>query len=145
MHEVQVPKIDVNDEYVTVVVWHVENHSKVKKGQVVCTLETSKASWDVNVIEPGEYLVELNYAGSGRLVWSVESDEGKKVQNQQNSSHIFINYPMGWMRFDKAGKHIVSVSLVEGDSITSELAAIRFTAIDFGDQEKETVQISRNK
>ena len=105
----------------------------------------SKATWEVNVIEPGEYLVELNYAGSGRLVWSVESDEGKKVQNQQNSSHIFINYPMGWMRFDKAGKHIVSVSLVEGDSITSELAAIRFTAIDFGDQEKETVQISRNK
>ncbi len=107
--------------------------------------EDSKAIWEVNVIEPGEYLVELSYAGSGRLVWSVESDEGYKVQNQQNSSHVFNTYPMGWMRFDKAGKHTVSVSLIEGDSIASELAAIKFTAIDFGKKVKTPLQFYNNK
>ncbi|MCP4312461.1 MAG: alpha-L-fucosidase [Bacteroidetes bacterium] len=94
--------------------------------------EGAKATWEVNVIEPGDYLVELTYAGSGRLVWSIESDEGDKVQNQQNSSHIFTSYPMGWMNFKTAGLHKISVSLVNGDPVLSELAAIRFTPIDFG-------------
>ena len=94
----------------------------------------SKATWEINVIEPGAYEVELTYAGSGRLVWSVESDEGEKVQNQQNSSHIFNSYPIGWMNFETPGLHTVSVSLVEGDPSLSELAAIKFTPIDFGDE-----------
>jgi alpha-L-fucosidase len=93
----------------------------------------SKATWTVNVIKPGNYLVELTYAGSGRLVWAVDSDEGRHIQNQQNSSHIFNSYPIGWLKFDKAGKHKVSVSLLDGDPLQSELAAIKFTAIDFGD------------
>ena len=93
----------------------------------------SKATWEINVIEPGDYMVELSYAGSGRLVWSVESDEGDKVQNQQNSSHIFNSYPIGWMNFETPGLHKVSVSLLEGDPMRTELAAIIFTPIDFGD------------
>ena len=92
----------------------------------------SKAIWEVNVLEPGNYEVELNYSGTGRLVWLVESDEGEKIQNQQNSSHIFSTYPMGWMNFHTPGIHKISVSLVEGDPIKSELAAIKFTPIDFG-------------
>lgn len=95
--------------------------------------EDSKAMWEIQVIEAGVYMIELQYAGSGRLVWSVESDEGIRIQNQQNSSHIFTSYPIGWMRFDKPGKHTVSVRLIEGDSISSELASIKFTSIDFGE------------
>jgi alpha-L-fucosidase len=95
--------------------------------------EASKAVWEVSVIQPGTYLVELNYAGEGRLVWSVESDEGEFVQNQQNSSHIFTSYPMGWMKFSNPGKHTLTVSLVEGDPVSSELAGISFTRVDFGE------------
>jgi len=95
--------------------------------------ERSKADWEVVVIEPGYYQVELNYTGDGsKVVWSVDSDEGYKVQNQQSSAGVFHTYPMGWMRFDKAGKHTISVSLVEGDPGTG-LAAINFTPIDFGE------------
>ncbi len=98
----------------------------------------SKATWEVNVLEPGEYEVELTYAGSGRLVWSVESDEGERIQNQQNSSHIFSSYPIGWISFHSPGIHKVTVCLVEGDPIKSELAAIKFTAIDFGSEAETT-------
>ena len=98
----------------------------------------SKATWEVNVLEPGDYLVELNYAGEGRLVWRVESDKGETLQNEQNSSHIFNSYPMGWMKFDTPGQHIVSVSLVNGDPVKSELAAIRFTPIDFRDEPEKS-------
>ena len=101
----------------------------------------SKATWEVNVIDPGEYLVELSYAGSGRLVWRVESDEGDVIQNQQNSSHIYSSYPMGWMKFDTPGAHKVSISLVEGDPQSSELTAIRFTPIDFGDEPEASADI----
>lgn len=101
----------------------------------------SKATWEVNVLEPGEYEVELVYTGSGRLVWSVESDEGQKVQNQQNSSHIFGSYPIGWIDFSSPGIHKVSVSLVEGDPITSELAGINFTPVDFGSEPESTANI----
>ncbi|MCP4313339.1 MAG: alpha-L-fucosidase, partial [Bacteroidetes bacterium] len=101
----------------------------------------SKAIWEVNVIEPGDYLVELTYTGSGRLVWSIESDEGDKVQNQQNSSHIFTTYPMGWMNFKTAGLHKISVSLVNGDPELSELAAIRFTPIDFGTEAETSANL----
>jgi alpha-L-fucosidase len=95
--------------------------------------DDSKAMWEINVLEAGVYMIELKYAGSGRLVWSVESDEGRKIQNQQNSSHIFTSYPIGWMRFDTPGKHTVSVRLIEGDPISSELTSIKFTPIDFGE------------
>jgi alpha-L-fucosidase len=86
-------------------------------------------------------MVELTYAGSGRLVWSVESDEGCKLQNQQNSSHIFSSYPMGWMNFKTPGLHKVSVSLVDGDPMLSELAAIKFTHIDFGDEPETSANL----
>jgi alpha-L-fucosidase len=46
---------------------------------------------------------------------------------------MFTSYPIGWMRFDKPGKHTVSVRLIEGDPISSELASIKFTPIDFGE------------
>ncbi len=97
--------------------------------------EGSKATWEIKVFQPGVYFVELNYAGTGRLVWSVASDEGVFIQNQQNASHIYSAYPMGWMQFDKPGIHKISVSLVEGDPDTSELSGIRFTPISFGGQQ----------
>jgi alpha-L-fucosidase len=94
--------------------------------------EGSKATWEIKVFQPGVYFVELSYAGSGRLAWSVASGEGAFVQNQQNSSHIYSTYPMGWMQFENPGTHKISVSLVEGDPDTSELSGIRFTPISFG-------------
>lgn len=104
------------------------------KGQQVIRdwKEGSKATWEIKVFQPGVYFVELSYAGSGRLAWSVTSNEGAFVQNQQNSSHIYSTYPMGWMQFEKPGIHKVSVSLVEGSPETSELSGIRFTPISFG-------------
>lgn len=92
-----------------------------------------KATWEVSVYQPGNYLVELTYAGKGRLVLSVETDEGEKIHNEQNSSHIFTSYPIGWLKFDQPGKHKVSVSLLNGDPLKSELSAITFTRVDYGD------------
>lgn len=89
-----------------------------------------KATWEVNVQNPGDYLVELTYSGKGRLVWLVETDEGTKIKNQQNSSEIYNSMPIGWLHFSKPGKHLVSVSLPEGNQEVASLTAIKFKPIE---------------
>jgi alpha-L-fucosidase len=85
--------------------------------------------WEVAVARAGDYHIELTYKGEGRPVWSVSTSEGARIQNQQAASHVYHTYPMGVIRFNKPGKHKVSVSLVDGDPGKSSLEAIRFTPI----------------
>ncbi len=85
--------------------------------------------WDVDVARAGDYHVDLTYKGEGRPVWSVTTSEGAKIQNQQAASHVYHTYPMGTLRFDKPGRHKVSVSLVEGDPVKSSLQAIGFAPV----------------
>ena len=87
----------------------------------------SKITLEVEVMKPGYYEVDLNYAGTGRMVWKIENEEGVFVQNQQNSSAIYNYYEFGLMKFNKPGKHKISVFFVEGDIKTASLKEIRFT------------------
>lgn len=90
----------------------------------------SKVSWEVEVMEPGYYQIDLNYAGNGRLVWRIENEEGELVQNQQNSSAVYKYFEMGLLKFSTAGKHKVSVSFIEGDAAALSLKEIKFTPLD---------------
>ena len=85
-----------------------------------------RAVWTVDVAVPGDYYLDLTYKGDGRMVWRVETDEGGTIQNQQNSVPIYHTYPIGLMSFAKAGKHTITVSLVEGDRDKASLSALRF-------------------
>ena len=89
-----------------------------------------KASWEVDVLKPGYYNVDLTYNGKGRIVWGVEIEGGKHIQNQQNSSHNYQKFPIGWINFPKVGKFKVSVSCLEGDLAEASLKAIHFTFVD---------------
>ena len=83
-----------------------------------------KVVWEVEVLEPGDYQVSLNYAGSGRLVWGVEVVGGESIQNQQNSSHNYQEFPIGWLNFPTPGKYKVAVSCLEGEIETAKLKSI---------------------
>ena len=86
--------------------------------------ENSKAQWIVDVCEPGYYYLDLRYKGAGRLVWKTVTDEGVKVQNQQAATEKYIAYNMGIIEFKTAGKHTITVSLEEGDKISSSLESV---------------------
>ncbi len=86
-------------------------------------------SWEVDVLVPGEYQVSLNYAGEGRLVWSVGVDGGESIQNQQNSSHNYQTFPIGWLHFPKSGRYRVSVQCLEGNVEKASVHAISFDAV----------------
>ncbi|MHC4331515.1 MAG: hypothetical protein ACYSWW_25710 [Planctomycetota bacterium] len=89
----------------------------------------SRASWEVDVLEPGYYNVDLTYSGTGRIVWGVDVEGGQHIQNQQNSSHNYQTFPIGWIHFPEAGRHKVSVSCLEGDLAQASLKAIHFTRV----------------
>ncbi len=89
-----------------------------------------KASWEVDVLKPGYYNVDLTYSGTGRIVWGVDVEGGQNIQNQQNSSHNYQTFPIGWINFPKPGRYTVSVSCLEGDLAEASLKAIHFTFVD---------------
>ncbi|MBC8481443.1 MAG: alpha-L-fucosidase [Planctomycetes bacterium] len=91
--------------------------------------EGGKATWEVDVLEPGDYQVGLTYAGEGRLVWQVAVEGGEVIRNQQNSSHNYQRFPMGRLNFPKTGRYKVSVSCLEGNMNTACLKAIHFMPI----------------
>ena len=91
--------------------------------------EGGRASWEVDVLEPGDYNVDLTYAGQGRLVWGVSIEGGKQIQNQQNSSHNYQSFPIGWLNFPKPGRYTISVSCLDGDVESASLKAIQFERI----------------
>jgi len=95
---------------------HVNQVAKWEEGGVT--------EWTIDVLEPGYYHVDANYKGESRLVWKIETDEGVMIQNQQNASHVYHDYPMGQLKFNKAGEHKIRVSLVEGDPDTSSLVSL---------------------
>ncbi len=89
-----------------------------------------KAIFEIDVLEPGDYNVSLTYAGEGRLVWGVDIEGGEHIQNQQNSSHNYQEFPIGWINFPEPGKYKVAVSCLSGDCPNSSLKAIRFMALE---------------
>ncbi len=91
--------------------------------------EGGKAIWEVEVLSAGDYNVDLTYVGEGRTVWGVQVVGGERIQNEQNASHNYQEFPMGWLNFPKAGKYQVAVSCMEGDFEKAGLRAIRFTPV----------------
>ena len=89
---------------------------------------------EVDVLKPGYYNVDLTYNGMGRIVWGVDIEGGKSrragIQNQQNSSHNYQKFPIGWINFPKPGKYKVSVSCLEGDLAEASLKAIHLAFVD---------------
>lgn len=93
----------------------------------------SYASWEIDVLQPGYYYLDLYYKGKGKLVWNISTDEGIIVQNQQAATEKYRNYPMGILEFKKPGKHTIKVSLVEGDPETSGLESVLIKPINISE------------
>lgn len=86
-----------------------------------------RIAWAIDVKEAGIYHIDLKVRGNKRIIWKIETDEGNMVQNEQSASSIFCERPMGWIRFDKPGKHLITVSMPEGGQ--ADLASISFIPV----------------
>lgn len=86
-----------------------------------------RITWTIDVKEAGIYHIDLKVRGDRRIIWKIETDEGNMVQNEQSASSIFCERPLGWIRFDKPGKHLITVSMPEGGQ--ADLASISFVPV----------------
>jgi alpha-L-fucosidase len=91
--------------------------------------DDATVTWEVDVLEPGEYRVDLTYAGRERMEWRVETDRGDAVQNNQNASHIYTRFPIGWITLGKPGKHTLTVRLLSGDRGSASLSCIHLIPV----------------
>ena len=58
-----------------------------------------EATWEVDVLVPGYYQIDLTYAGEERMVWGVGIKGGEHIQNEQNSSHNYQTFPLSLLAF----------------------------------------------
>ncbi|CAA6677956.1 Alpha-L-fucosidase (EC [Lentimonas sp. CC19] len=87
-------------------------------------------TWDIDVAEAGDYYVSLSYLGVGRAVWSIETDEGTFLQNQQPATSGYHSNPMGLLSFKTPGKHTISVRLVDGDRLDTSLKSLSLSPVN---------------
>ena len=87
-------------------------------------------TWDFVIKDPGYYQVELKYKGKDRKVWKISTDEGRFIQNQQNASEVYTTYPIGWIKFDRPGRHSLQVGMVSGFKDTN-LIELSVTPVQF--------------
>jgi alpha-L-fucosidase len=92
--------------------------------------ENTSTVWEFDIKTPGRYFIEITASGAGQRVWNIKTDEGREVQNCQNTSAIYHTQPIGWIVFDKAGKHTVTVSIPEGERANTSLAEITITPFE---------------
>ena len=97
-----------------------------------------KAIWEIDVLKPGDYDVSLTYTGEGRLVWKVVVEGAGTIMNQQNASHNYQEFPIGWLNFPAPGKYKVAVFCMEGNTGSAELKSI--TLKPLGDFEEMPMQ-----
>jgi alpha-L-fucosidase len=88
------------------------------------------ATWEVDVAEAGDYHLELTYRGEGRPVWSIETDEGVFIQNQQPATSGYHSNPMGVITFETPGTHMISVRLVDGDRRHTSLTSLTLSPVN---------------
>lgn len=60
---VNTPQLGTNDSTATLIKWHIADNAKVTKGDIICTLETTKATFDVDS-EVSGYIAHLVEEGN---------------------------------------------------------------------------------
>ena len=84
---VPVPQINPNDEHAIVVRWHVERGARVRAGQTLVTLETTKTTFDVDSPRDGYALFEhepnTEIAVGAPVAWIAETDASAQIPAQR--------------------------------------------------------------
>jgi acetyltransferase-like isoleucine patch superfamily enzyme len=105
MKPVLVPTTDVNSETAIVTTWHVANGSRVRSGDVVATVETSKSVLDVVVADSG-YLMRA-------------AEEGEEIALDKPLAYLFPSV-------EELDEHAAQLAVAAADAASSN--GVRATA-----------------
>lgn len=110
IHEIIVPQLGVNDEFITIVEWFVNDKDKVNIGTPLCVIETSKATFEI----------EAEYEGYVRI----SKKAGEEAQIKEVIGYIVSSLNI---EIKKEGWLIESKSEVKEKSILSQRSGIKVT------------------
>ncbi len=100
--------------------------------QVQCVKDLNaggKLTWTFDIKKPTVFHIDMKVRGNGPSVWKFENDEGHFVQNRQRSSDLFCDRPIGWLKFEKPGRHTVTLTMPEGGQ-PADVTSISLTPIE---------------
>lgn len=120
--DVLMPRIGVNDNYVTLCSWNVKNGEQVKKGQVVAQIETTKESCEIEAEEEG-YIQQLIPAKKLVEVGTVIAricDVQEKGQKQDSEQGDFVECIISTKAQKMMDEYKIDPSVFKGRSIIKE-------------------------
>lgn len=86
VHEIKVPQLGVNDDFVVIVEWLVKDGDKVVKGQPICLVETSKTTSELNAEESGFIKIdkkELDEAKIKETIGYITPSKDEKIVRKE--------------------------------------------------------------
>src|SRR3990172_2806513 len=98
IHKVEVPRLDVNDEYVVLGEWYVKEGHYINKGHSLCAIETSKNVSDLYA-ETSGYVKHLRYEigeqipVSGILCYIVDTLDAEIVSHDIKEQKVISTDP----------------------------------------------------
>lgn len=87
-------------------------------------------TWTVRIPRPGYYDISLQFKGTGYPSFTLTSDEGCRISNNQPAVPTYRWKRMGWMHFDTAGRHTVSLTVSDMDPGTMAVSAINLKRVN---------------
>jgi pyruvate/2-oxoglutarate dehydrogenase complex dihydrolipoamide acyltransferase (E2) component len=117
---VRVPQINPNDEHAVVVRWHVAKGARVRAGQSLVTLETTKTTFDVDAPSDGyaffEHEPNTELAVGSAVAWIADNDEPLAIATATTPAAPALGAPGSSERFTrKARKLMKERGLTEAD------------------------------
>ncbi len=118
--EIRIPKESVSDDTVLLVKWHVKNGVAVKNGDLVASLETSKASFDIE--SPADGFVHYDLSEGSQVavgsVLALVTDEKKRPHMGAKKSKINKAKPadekfLHKTRFSKTAMKIIEENRID--------------------------------
>jgi pyruvate/2-oxoglutarate dehydrogenase complex dihydrolipoamide acyltransferase (E2) component len=89
---IPVPQINPNDEHAIVVRWHIEKGARVRAGQTLVTLETTKTAFDVEAPQDGyaffEHAPHAEVAVGAPIAWIADTDRLDSMPSPTPTSHV---------------------------------------------------------
>jgi len=93
VNEIKVPKLGPNDLTVTIIEWNAVDDNLIKKGQIVCTIETTKSTFEIESDYEG-FIKKLYEEGDEINVLTTIAIIGKDISLLEDSKSEFQNSPI---------------------------------------------------
>jgi pyruvate/2-oxoglutarate dehydrogenase complex dihydrolipoamide acyltransferase (E2) component len=149
---VTVPLENVNDEFATIVEWNVTSGSKVKKGDVIVTLETLKATFELESEKEGFLFYEKeegDEVGIGSAIAYICKENKKPAMERETAAADMSNEYDGNVTISaKAGKLMKEYGLRNEDFVGFEkvkIADVKARIADKGLKKRELQSGIRGK